>query len=153
VYDPATDTWEELPPMRHPRDHLAVATVDGRLLAAGGRNGRDFTLAVVEEYDPQARQWVERPPLPTGRSGIAAAAVGGRVYVFGGEGNRAHPQGMFDNVEAYDPGAQRWTVLAPMPNPRHGLGAAVVGSRIYLPGGATVEGLGATALNEAFDPP
>ena len=131
---------------------MAVAALGGRLYAAGGRNGRDFTLAVFEEYDPQARQWSERPPLPTGRSGIAGAAVSGRLYVFGGEGNPAHPQGIFDNVEAYEPSSQSWTLLAPMPNPRHGIAAGVADGRIYLPGGATVQGLGATALNEAFDP-
>ena len=33
---------------------------------------------------------------------------------------------------------------------RHGIGAAVVGNRLYVPGGATHEGFGAVAVNESF---
>jgi N-acetylneuraminic acid mutarotase len=152
TYDPRTDRWEALPDMRHPRDHLAAGVVDGRLYVAGGRNGRTSTMANLEEYDPATRAWSDRAVMPTGRSGIAGATVGGRFYVFGGEGNRAHPQGMFDNVEAYDPARDAWTRLAPMRTPRHGINAAVVGNRVYLPGGAIVEGFGVTAINEAFEP-
>jgi N-acetylneuraminic acid mutarotase len=151
AYDPQTDAWETLPSMRHARDHLASGVVDGRIYVAGGRNGRDFTMTVLEEYDPASRAWTERPAMPTGRSGIAGAGLGGRFYVFGGEGNRANPQGIFDAVEAYDPTQGAWIQLPPMRTPRHGINAGVLGSRVYLPGGATVEGFGVTAVNEAFE--
>ncbi|HEY7066309.1 MAG TPA: kelch repeat-containing protein [Chloroflexota bacterium] len=151
AYDPAADAWETLPPLRHARDHLAAGVVNGRIYVAGGRNGSDFTMNVLEEYDPATGGWTDRPAMPTGRSGVAGAGVGGRFYVFGGEGNRASPQGIFDNVEAYDPAQGAWTRLPPMATPRHGINAAVIGNRIYLPGGATVEGFGVTPVNEAFD--
>jgi N-acetylneuraminic acid mutarotase len=137
--------------MRHARDHLAAGVVNGRIFVAGGRDGRTSTMAVLEEYDPATRTWTERAAMPTGRSGIAGAGLDGRFYVFGGEGNRSQPQGMFDNVEAYDPAQNAWTRLPPMATPRHGINAAVIGSRIYLPGGATVEGFGVTPVNEAFE--
>jgi N-acetylneuraminic acid mutarotase len=89
--------------------------------------------------------------MPTPRGGIAAAAVGGCLYVFGGEGNQFHPRGIFDQVEVYDPSTDSWQALDPMAAPRHGIGAAVAGSRIYLPGGATVQGFGATAVHQAYD--
>ena len=152
AYDPQADAWETLPAMRHGRDHLAAGVVNGRIYIAGGRNGRDFAMTVLEEYDPATRTWTERAAMLTGRSGIAGAGVGARFYVFGGEGNRGHPQGIFDAVEAYDPAQNAWTRLAPMRTPRHGINAAVVGTRVYLPGGATVEGFGVTTANEAFDP-
>ena len=152
AYDPRADAWETLPPMRNARDHLAAAVVGGRIYVAGGPNGRDFTMSALEEYDPATRTWRERAAMPTGRSGIAGAALADRFYVFGGEGNRANPQGIFDAVEAYDPGQDAWTRLAPMRTPRHGINAAVLGGRAYIPGGATVEGFGVTAINEAYDP-
>lgn len=37
-----------------------------------------------------------------------------------------------------------------MPTPRHGLFAAVIGNAIYLPAGATLQGLGATNVNEVY---
>ena len=96
------------------RDHLAAGVISGRIFVAGGRNGRDFTMDVLEEYDPTAQTWRDRAPMPTGRSGIAGAAVGGRFFVFGGEGNRANAQGIFDAVEVYDPAQETWARLPPM---------------------------------------
>jgi Kelch motif len=151
AYDPGTDSWATLPPLRHGRDHLAAGVIGGRIFVAGGRNGRDFTMDVLEEYDPSAQSWRDRPPMPTGRSGIAGAAVDGRLFVFGGEGNRANPQGIFDAVEVYDPAQEAWARLPPMRTPRHGINAAVFAGRIYIPGGATVEGFGVTPVNEAYD--
>jgi hypothetical protein len=37
-----------------------------------------------------------------------------------------------------------------MLTPKHGIWAAVTGSTVYLPGGATVQGLGATTSHESF---
>lgn len=88
--------------------------------------------------------------MPTGRSGIAAAAVQDCLYVFGGEGNTADPNGIFHQVEAYDPAADAWLSLPPMQTGRHGIYAALLGNAIYLPGGATRQGLGVTGTNEAY---
>ena len=88
--------------------------------------------------------------MPTGRSGMAGGVVGDCVYVFGGEGNPADPAGIFHQVEAYEPAADRWWSLPPMQTARHGIYAAVLGNVIYLPGGATQQGFGVTAVNEAY---
>jgi N-acetylneuraminic acid mutarotase len=150
VYDPATDQWQTLPPMPTSRNHLAAGAVAGKLYVAGGREGGNLTLAVLEEYDPATRQWTRKADMPTGRSGIAGAVVNGLFYVFGGEGNRNHPLGVFEENEAHDPVTNTWRSLQPMPTPRHGINAAVIGNRIYLPGGATVQGFGAVGINEVF---
>jgi hypothetical protein len=47
---------------------------------------------------------------------------------------------------------QRWIGKDPMRTPRHGIGAAAIGSKIYVPGGATQPGLAATDVNEAYTP-
>jgi N-acetylneuraminic acid mutarotase len=93
--------------------------------------------------------------MPTGRSGGAGAVMNNRLYVFGGEGNEENPLGTFNQVEVYDPIQNAWTKLAPMPLPRHALGAAVIGKRIYLPGGSIVQGgraPGVTAIMDTFEP-
>ena len=77
----------------------------------------------------------------------------GCLYALGGEGNAASQSGVFPQVEAYDARADRWESLAPMPTPRHGIGAAVVGDRIWVPGGATLQGFGAVPTHEVFTPP
>ena len=55
-------------------------------------------------------------------------------------------------AELYDATANTWTTLAPMPSPRHGMGAAVVGGRMYIPGGANMEGFGAVATHDILTP-
>src|SRR5713226_4581908 len=156
VYDSKANKWEVLPPMRYRRDHLVAGAIGGRVYAVAGRDRPNYMLQNLEEYNPATRTWTERAPMPTGRSGGAAGVVNNRLYVFGGEGNPENPSmGTFNQVEAYDPAHDAWTQLAPMPLPRHALSAAVVGSRIYLPGGSIVQGgraPGVTAIVDTFEP-
>jgi N-acetylneuraminic acid mutarotase len=152
-YDPGRDRWTALPPMPTPRDHLAAGAARGRLYVAGGRNQTSFILNVLEEFDPRAGAWRARAPMPTGRSGIAGAVVNNVFYVFGGEGNAASPSGTFGEAEAYDPLRDRWVAQPSMPTPRHGIGAAVLRDRIYIPGGSGVQGFGTAAVHEVFRVP
>ncbi len=146
-YDPATDRWTTLAPMHCARNHTAGGLIGGRLYVAGGRPGNQ---SCVEAFDPESNTWTPRAPMPTGRSGIAGAVVGDCLYVFGGEGNAADPNGIFHEVEAYDPVHDEWHRLPPMKTARHGIYAAVLGNVIYLPGGSTLQGLGTTGVNEAY---
>jgi N-acetylneuraminic acid mutarotase len=122
-----------------------------RLFAAGGRP--PDTLAAHEAFDASAGTWRTLAPMRTGRSGHAGAVVRGCLYLFGGEGNAGTASGVFPQNEVYDPRTNAWETLTPMPSPRHGIGSAVVGDRIYIPGGALVQGFGATAVHEVYTPP
>jgi N-acetylneuraminic acid mutarotase len=132
------------------RDHLAAAAIDGIFYAVGGRAGALFD--VLEAYDPASRAWTPLAPMPTARGGLAGTAFAGRLFTFGGEGNPVDPNGIFAQVEVYDPGSNTWDALPDMLTPRHGMGAAVSGKRIFVPGGATVAGFDASAANEALLP-
>ncbi|MDQ3842013.1 MAG: galactose oxidase, partial [Actinomycetota bacterium] len=66
AYDVAADTWEELTPLpTGPRGSVAVAQLDGRIHAIGGRGTQDVTTH--EAYDPATGTWEELAPLPTAR--------------------------------------------------------------------------------------
>ena len=55
AYDPRTDGWQEMAPMRTPRHGLAAAAVDGRLYAIGGNTAPGVgsrTSNVVEAFEP-----------------------------------------------------------------------------------------------------
>jgi hypothetical protein len=144
VYDPATDKWEKLPDLPSQRNHLAMAAIDGKIIVAGGRTGPGFNtprVDVVEIYDPKTRRWTKGAPLPAPRAGITGAAVAGCMFVFGGEGEPSHVLGLTPNTYGYDPRADRWTKLPDLPIAVHGLkGSAVVGDRIFLPGGGLTLG-------------
>ncbi len=72
------------------------------------------------------------PPCP--RRAYLAAATGpdGRIYAIGGYYNGSY----LTTVEAYTPGSNTWTSVAPMPTARYGLAAATgPDGRIYAIGG------------------
>ena len=153
AYDPVSDSWRTLPQLPRRADHVVAGAIDGLLYVAGGRSGGiDGHSASLLVFDQQRMTWMSGASMPTSRGGAASAVVDGLLYVFGGEGNAAEPSGVFDQVERYDPVADRWTSLPSMPDRRHGTGAAVVAGVIYIPGGASEQGFGAVDTNSAFAP-
>jgi N-acetylneuraminic acid mutarotase len=155
VYDPGMDAWVELPQLPTPRNHLAAGAIGGMIYAVGGRIGSvapNLNTGALEAFDVQAGAWTQLSPMTTPRSGVAGAVVADRLLVFGGEGNDVHPDGIFGEVEVYDPGSDAWGSLPSMPTPRHGIGAAVIGDEVHIPGGGPVEGFGVTGVHEIFVP-
>jgi len=86
------------------------------------------------EVAPASNTWVNLPSMPTGRQGLVAAAVNGVVYAIGGSTGEATAK-----VEAYLTNSTSfvlWRSKAPLPAPRNlPHGAAVLGGKIYVPGG------------------
>lgn len=151
AYDTVLDAWTELPPLPEPREHCIAAGIDGKVYIVSGRaNGIQGLEVESWAYDPDTQIYEDRAPIPTPRGGAGGATLHGRIFVFGGEGNRTDIDGIFHEVEAYDPVTDTWESLPDMPIPRHGYGAATVGDRIYLPGGATSEGFGASENHSVF---
>jgi hypothetical protein len=96
---------------------------------------------------PTPSRWQVRAPMHTARSGLAAAAYENQIYAIGGETD----EGVTGALERYDPRNDIWTALAPKPLPVDEIGAAVIGGKIYVPGGRMGEGLPTTVL-EIYDP-
>jgi N-acetylneuraminic acid mutarotase len=146
TYDPETNEWQVLPPLPMPRHHCIAAVVDGLIYIVSGRD------VIIEEvhtesfvFDPVAQTYEEVAPILTPRGGAAGGELGGRIYVLGGEGNVDDPRGIFHEAEVYDPATDTWASLPDMLVPRHGFGAAVVGNRMYLPGGSRSQGIDVTS--------
>jgi N-acetylneuraminic acid mutarotase len=154
VFDPATGDWQTLPPLAVARDHLAGAALGGRFYAISGRQNGQLR-GEVDALDPATGTWESLAPIPTPRGGIAAAVIYDRIHVLGGEGSTATSTGVFDEHEVFFPSSEpsgSWLPATRMKTARHGIGAATVGDRIYVPAGATLQGLGAVDVNEAFLP-
>lgn len=130
AFDFAAGSWSTRVDIPTPREHLAVAALNGTVYAAGGRQGGfETNTGTLEAYDPAADEWrTGLADMPTARGGIAGAAFLGHVVVVGGEGDG----GTFEEAEAYDPANDEWLTLEPMAESRHGLGAVPTLGRLYV---------------------
>jgi DNA-binding CsgD family transcriptional regulator len=148
VYNPATDTWRTVGRLPSPRCAYALAATGGRLFVIGGWDGTRYVDDVLV-YNPEEDSWSPGTPQGQARGFAAAVALDGRIYVVGG----------FDGAnesaacEVYDPALEGsdtspWQTLAPMAQPRGGLGLVAVGRRLYAVGGGWNGGL---AYNESYD--
>lgn len=139
AFDPGATSWRALPDLPVALDH-AVGAGGAEMLVLGGRQAglsdvRDAVVAL------DGAGWSSRAPLPTARAGCAGGiGPDGRVWIAGGEGNPADPDGVFAEVERYDPTTDTWDTLSPMRTPRHGTQAAWWQGGLLVPGGATVRG-------------
>jgi N-acetylneuraminic acid mutarotase len=141
AYDPVSNSWQSRAPMALGRNHAFTGVVNGKIYVIGGRTAHAFiTVAtntdIVEEYDPVANAWSGlKAKMPTPRSGGGWGTYGGRIYVAGGEVATPELVGAFRAVEVFDPAANAWTKMPPMPMPRHGVAGAIVGTRFHLVSG------------------
>ena len=152
AYDPASDVWERRADMPTARGALGLAALDGRLYAVGGALGFLGGLATdaVEAYDPGTDTWERRAPLPTPREHLAVAAGAGRVFAVGGRANGDEGDPLASAAEAYDPTADRWETLPPLPTPRGGVSGVFAADQLLVLGGE--RGPTTYADVEAYDP-
>jgi hypothetical protein len=163
AYDPATDRWTAIGEIPEGVNHAGFAAVAGKLYIVGGFRGATFSpTGAVRIYDPAERTWKDGAAMLTPRGALALAVLDGKIHAIGGNaatgaGLQPHEHGApeRDNSvathEVYDPAADAWTRLAPMPTPRNHLGAAVIGGRIHVVGGR-VPGDMELATHEIYDP-
>jgi N-acetylneuraminic acid mutarotase len=163
VYDPAADAWSSAGDIPEGVNHAGFAAVGGKLYIIGGFGGRSFSpTPSVRIYDPAGQTWRDGAPMPTPRGALAVAVLDGKIHAIGGNAARGsslepheHGTAARDNSvgthEVYDPAADSWTRLPPLPTPRNHLGAAVVAGKIHVVGGR-VPGDMELTTHEIYDP-
>ena len=119
-----------------------IAVIGSELFLAGGMK-QDSTYADVSVYDAVDDEWFTIPLSSSAYSGgtqceLFAVACAGRLYV--GSLSRYDPHRGRVFFQSFDPDAQRWVDMPPMPPPLpvaesglgHQLVAVAVGSEIYV---------------------
>lgn len=155
MYDPATNTWQELPDAPRSRDHFHAGIVDSKIVAAGGRNsGRNgifsYTIAEVDIYDIATSEWsTATNNIPTERAGTTAASLGDEVLIIGGEAGRNEA---YSETEAFNVLTEAWRTVGSLQRERHGTQAIVSNGAIYVASGSGSRG-GSPELDsiEAFN--
>ncbi len=93
------------------------------------------------------QKWVDMSPMIEPRSSMAIATFDGKIIVIGGHSNL----GVLSSVEMYDPLTNTWSLLNEKPTPVYDASAAVIGEKIYVPGGVKEDG-SLTNVVEVFNP-
>ncbi len=138
AWDVSTSAWSPAPAMPNPRNHLGGVAVGGRVYAIAGRHGWDEVAgdqASVDAFDAQTSSWGALADIPLARSEIAAATFtdGTSIVVVGGSISGVHPT---DSVAVYDIPTNTWRTLPPLPQPRKGAVAAVIGHTLVVTTGS-----------------
>jgi N-acetylneuraminic acid mutarotase len=153
-YNVETKEWTTLPSLPEGRDHVGGVVIEDIFYVVGGRiDGVDNVRNTVFALDLRSPQngWVQKAPMPTARGGLSTSHIDSVIYTFGGEGNiTLIPNGVYNEVEAYNTESDSWIRLPPMLKPRHGTNAAAVGCCIFIPGGGNVTAAAAVATNDKF---
>jgi non-specific serine/threonine protein kinase len=152
IYDFAGRRWSSGPDFPGPaRNHTTGVATGGRFYVLAGRDSQNY--ATAERYDPRRRVWEQLPDMRTARGGIASARLrDGRIAVFGGED--LSPGGTtIRKVELFDPRTRRWSTLPDLRTPRHGLGGAALGNRVFAVKGGLVPGFSLSPTIEFLDVP
>ncbi|MFN0253470.1 MAG: hypothetical protein ACKV2T_41765 [Kofleriaceae bacterium] len=85
---------------------------------------------------PGGAEWLPRAPMLNARGGCAYGVVFEQLLCAGGAGPRDPDGEVLRTAERYDPVNDVWSQLEDMPEARTGSRGAVVGGRLFIPGGA-----------------
>src|SRR5258705_9476719 len=150
----STQGWVKAAPSPEPEEELYGVSVNGKMYVIGGfaSNGKP-AAAMVYEYDPGPDKWTKKKSIPGPVHHEAQTVLNGKIYIFGGcqrplTGPGAGGWAPVDNAWEYDPAADTYKALAPMPGKRCSAIAENVGGKIYVIGGATtMDNTNDTAMN------
>ena len=161
----AQGKWQNMARFPERSQEIGGTAVNGKVYVFGGL--ADVPKGLVWEYDAETDKWTKKKPMPTPAHHVAVAATGGKLYVFGGGSMSDRYPGNWvpiNNAWEYDPAADTWKALPPMPTARGAPILACGGTRSgVVIGGASVHpGQPLVALsasvphralptNEAFD--
>jgi N-acetylneuraminic acid mutarotase len=149
----AAAPWAVLAPFPDPSEEVLGASVNGKLYVFCGLGPNWTPKGLVYEYDPAGNKWTQKKPMQLPSHHVAFTVLNDKIYAFGGfnlpdSGPPAWRP--LDNAWEYDPAADTWKALAPMPTKRGAAGAAVVNGKIYVVGGAnSLPGSSETGIHPA----
>ena len=148
-------TWDAGPSLPRAQDEVRALAVGDRILLGTGITPRRgvvggfASLGLMYSYDPVSETYRRIAPLPVPLDHQAVAALGDEIYMISGWSDGIPS----DHVFRLEDG--KWAELPPIPTPRAGAAAAVVGRRIFVVGGTTARhdasSLAGVSTVEAFD--
>jgi N-acetylneuraminic acid mutarotase len=135
--------WVKMAPFPEAEEELYGVSANGKMYVMGGFGTGGKPVGMMWEYDPAGDKWTKKKSFPLPVHHQAQVAYRGKIYIFGGytlytiPGQQGGGWQPVDNSWEYDPVADTYKALAPMPGKRGSAIAEEVGGKIYVIGGAT----------------
>uniref|UniRef100_A0A8C2QVL1 BTB domain-containing protein n=1 Tax=Capra hircus TaxID=9925 RepID=A0A8C2QVL1_CAPHI len=82
-YDPRSNSWAEIAPMKNCREHFVLGAMDEYLYAVGGRNELRQVLPTVERYCPKKNKWTFVQSFDRSLSCHAGYVADGLLWISG----------------------------------------------------------------------
>ncbi|MBL9165242.1 MAG: hypothetical protein JNL18_21120 [Planctomycetaceae bacterium] len=152
--EPAADAEQALsdyPALPEAVSSFGAAVCDGYLYVYSGHTGGEHEHSRDNLSQKFLRikldgggEW-EELPMETPLQGLPLVAHAGKLYRVGGL-NAKNAEGEDEDLHSvaefscFDPAAKKWKSLAPLPEPRSSHDAVVIGDRLYVVGGWTLDG-------------
>src|SRR5437870_9013794 len=119
-----TSPWKKGAPFPQPDEELYGVALHGKMYVIGGWDDGKAG-GVTYEYNPATDKWTKKQPMPRPAHHAALAAANGKIYVMGGfvapEKTQIPVGGAWEPIDdawEYDPAADSWKSLAPLPGNR-----------------------------------
>jgi len=131
--------WRMATPLLSPQGEITSVVIGKKWYVFGGYDAPNVQArGIVTVYDAAADTWTDKKNMLIPAHHAAAVALDGKIYIFGGFVGRPGTKVWqpIPSAVMYDPEADSWKELAPMPTPRGSAQAVVVGGKIYVIGGA-----------------
>lgn len=147
----AEEALSAYPALPEPISSFGAAVSDGYLYVYSGHTGgehehsRDnLSKKFLRIKLDSGSEW-EELPMETPLQGLPLVAHGGKLYRVGGL-NAKNADGEDEDLHSvaefssFDPATKKWTALAPLPEARSSHDAVVIGDKLYVVGGWTLDG-------------
>jgi N-acetylneuraminic acid mutarotase len=124
VYDPATNVWTRKRDMPEAGAGGVTGVIQGRLyVVTVNQDG----VARFFRYNPATDAWARLPSTSYWWLGGGGGVINGKLYL------------MAQGVKVYDPSANQWTIMGPLPGDLHGSSVVLLG-KLHIFGADTRTG-------------
>ncbi|XP_069078835.1 kelch-like protein 25 [Pleurodeles waltl] len=129
-YDPLTNKWTMMAPLRDGVSNAAVVSARLKLYVFGGTSIHRDRVSKVQFYDPVENRWTIKAECPQPWRYTAAAVLGSQIFIMGGDSE-------FTAASAYrfDCEMNQWTRIGDMTAKRMSCHALASGNKLYVVGG------------------
>lgn len=139
--------WNEEPALLVSHSAHAVVSSDTAIYVLAGTDDQGKPVLEVEDFD--GKTWKIETTLPgRGLNAPTASIIGNRLYVVGGFA--AVTNIPTNEVQVYDLSTHEWSMASPLPSPRGGHAAVVLGNKIHVFGGGN--SVSTIADHSVYDP-